>query len=196
MAKVNKVFTQAACAVLPVPGTTPNNACLHVVGLLPAKVWLEANTRRAAIRLCSLDERYPLVQRMTATAPIRRRPQGQRMANRLKSRVRRMAERAPNYPRPVLLPRTWPPGPPDPPYPPKELAARLHRQWVTTVQADYVVYTDGSKYWVDGLKLTGWGFVAYHHGTVVHRQGGALLRAEVFNAEIYAVREAARWVAN
>lgn len=38
VARVNKVFTQAARAVLPVPGTTPNNAVLHAIGLPPAEV--------------------------------------------------------------------------------------------------------------------------------------------------------------
>ena len=128
--------------------------------------------------------------------PLRPRAKKSWLAvNRPKSRVRRVSERAPCCPRPALLPRTWPAGPPTPPTPPKELAAKLHVQWLRTVQDDLILYTDGSKYWEDGLKLTGWGFVAYRSGAAVHRQGGTLHQAEVFDAEVHAAREAARWAA-
>ena len=64
------------------------------------------------------------------------------------------------------------------------------------MEDDLVVYSDGSQVKVNQSLRTGWGFAPWHCGEVVYRRNGAMTRTEVFDAEVKAAREAARWVTN
>ncbi len=94
-------------------------------------------------------------------------------------------------PRPQLLLRDWPVGPPDPPVPDKKTATSQHLRWLTSLtDSDLVLYSDGSQLTLEGQIRTGWGFVAWRAGRVIHRHSGALAKAEVFDVEAQAAREA------
>ena len=125
LARIDRVLTTAAYAVLPTVGTTPNLTVLHALGLVPAKVWLKNNARRAAVRLRSLNEGHPLVRRTRLAASSRRRTDWYGV-ERFKFRVQRMADRACPYLRPELLPRQWPAKPPEGPLLNKETTAAIH----------------------------------------------------------------------
>ena len=178
-------------AALPAFSTTRNELIHFESSTPPADQLLAHIQRRFSLRIAKLDSGHPLVSRSKPPTlpdrnnlPTRRGPSQKRMP-RL-TRLQRTASLCLSCPRPLLLPKIY-----APPYSPtegldKEKAAAQFKDWQAALSLDdTVVFTDGS---LDEFGTAGWGFAIYAHGELdpIKTGYGALVRAEVFDAEAIA----------
>lgn len=157
---INSTIANACRAAVPAYRTAPHDALLREAGIPPASILLEANRRRFAARIRTLDDRHPLVARL----------------GKANTRLATTAALAPPYPNKALLP----PGPPLPPMVGNPLDAAYAIQNLPNMASK--VYSDGSKL-QNGQ--TGYGFVVYQGGYKIASGSGNMgVRAEVFDAEL------------
>jgi ribonuclease HI len=183
-------LNSAIRACLPVWRTTRCEVLWRESSTPPIEHILDAIRARHALRLRSLDEGHPLVQRSLASrarvrSNIPLRPTSLQSALSL----------CLPFPRPLLQkPRYTGDTHLDPVTTDKKTAAAEFNKWLETREpGDLTVYSDGSKH-----KLTGGGF-GVGFGYVVHQDGdkkaegtGQLVTAEVFDAEAEGARHGLR----
>lgn len=204
---IDETVKLAARAVLPTWKTTPIPVLHRESGLPPAKVILEQQRLRAAMRLRLLDERHPLVERLQ-TGPKRgiggrpSRTGGKVVRN---TRLRRMDALLGTCERPKLWPTNYAPdlrtvlatehvrqqGPlMRLTLCSKEIGKARHVTWERTMEKDaIVIYSDGS----ENNGITAWSFVAYQNGEEIANSRGRLREAHVYDGEIRGATEGVVW---
>lgn len=204
---IEKTVKVAARAVLPVWKTTPVPVLHRESGLPPAEVILEQYRLRAAMRLKTLDELHPLVQRLQARPNRGTGGRPSRTGGQLTrdTRLRRMNSLL----GPCERPRLWPTN-----YAPdlrtvlatehvrlagrddqlalcsKEVGKERHRAWEQAMEKDAIaIYSDGS----ENNGITAWAFVAYQNGEEIASGRGRLREAHVYDGEIRGASEGVVW---
>ncbi|KAI0992436.1 hypothetical protein K3495_g15749 [Podosphaera aphanis] len=144
LAKLDKVYSAAARAILPAYRTVPSPALLREAGLPPAEIALDNISRRAAVRIRNLDPRHPLFRR------------GQKLLSTpALTRLARSYKQIPASEQfnPLLLPPWEIPEPEEKafnrvcgPLGTASSRANQFRELLLTIpQSDILVYSDGSK---------------------------------------------------
>jgi len=204
---IEETVKLAARAILPVWKTTPISVLHRESGLPPAKVILEQQRLRMAMRLRILDEKHPLVERLRSTPErgVGGRPSrtgGQVVRD---TRLRRTDALL----GPCERPKLWPTN-----YAPdlrtvlatehvrkqgplmrlalcsKEIGKAWHTTWERTMEKDAIaIYSDGS----ENNGITAWAFVAYQNGEEVASDRGRLREAHVYDGEIRGATEGMVW---
>lgn len=139
-----------------------------IVYPIPGCLCLETTHRK-------LDPNHPLIKRTIYTPRERssrgRKPKLERPPEL--TRLQRAAQLTAACPRPKLLPRRWRQGR-LPLLGGKGKGKEIHEHWYSHYSdQELILYSDGSQ-----DRQTGWGFVAYLNGALLHRQHGSLKKAE------------------
>jgi len=105
--EVAKILNGAIRAVLPVWKTTPSDTLYRDSGIPTARVALEQTRLRFAHRLLAVNKEHPLVRR-AARRPL---PPGRHYGDLqpARTRLQRAAELLPEFPRPLYIPKQYPP---------------------------------------------------------------------------------------
>lgn len=105
---VDKTLSLAARGVLPVWRTTPTVTLFRDAGLPSAMAALEESKLRFAMRIQTVDDQHPLVNRIPPPMIVRGRGAGARQVP--KTKVQRLATLLPAVPRPKLRKPHFTPG--------------------------------------------------------------------------------------
>ncbi|RYP45714.1 hypothetical protein DL768_007978 [Monosporascus sp. mg162] len=182
IAEIQRAFTLAAKATIPVWRTTPTDTLYRDTGLPTAQIAVDQALWRFSYRLRTVDRGHPLAKR-TELKPITR-GRGAGGAQRPKTKVQTVARMLPPVQRPVLVPPRYPPGSREDPTlgMTKEEAAGAFRTWYSNLPAtDVVVFTDGSQEGTD----VGYGYAIYQGGRLLMTGRGRLDPCSiVFDAEV------------
>ena len=169
---IDKTLALALRGVLPVWRTTPSITLFRDAGLPSAIVALEEAKLRFALRLQIVDDKHPLVRRITPPLITRGRGTGSRQ--RPKTKVQRLGALLPPVLRPSLTPPHFSPGCRQDPTGgvDKETASRsLLAWWQALPASDIIVFSDGSEQH-DGGRRVGYGYAIYRGRTQVATGSG------------------------
>ena len=193
--RMQRILSISIRAILPVWKTTPIAVLHRESGIPPIEQLVEACRNRFAVRLKSLDEAHPLVQRTLPTPATVIYPsiklKYQRQPSAFRTRLRRTNELIPACNRPKLLQQAFYPNHDKPlQSASKEESADMFRRWIETLPPlTLVVYSDGSK---SAEGDVGYGFVVHQNGETALSGSGRLGPAEVFDAEAMGALEGLR----
>jgi ribonuclease HI len=182
---VEKALTIALRGVLPTWRTTPNVALFRDAAVPAAEAVLEEAKLRFAMRLQTVDENHPLVQRIQLSKIARGKHAGRQQVPRTK--IQRLGEIIPAALRPVLRMPHYSHGCRiNPTYGrTKEEAAKGFKKWWAKLPSDVVtVFSDGSEQYDQGTKYVGYGYAVYQNGVQLHTGYGSInSTSHVFDAE-------------
>ena len=182
---VDKTLALAARGVLPVWRTTPTITLFRDTGLPSAVAALEEAKLRFAMRLQTVDDRHPLVQRTVLPLIVRGRGAGTWQLP--KTKVQRLGTILPNIPRPKLAAPHFSPGSRTDPtggLDKKTAAAQFKDWWTNLPPEDVTVFSDGSEQTIQGTRYVGYGYAVYQSAIQVASGCGSINPlSHVFDAE-------------
>jgi hypothetical protein len=165
--------------------TTPTVTLFRDAGLPSAEVALEEAKLRFAMRLRTIDERHPLVRRITPPTNLRGRNAGAQQ--RLRTKVQRLGVLLPSVPRLILRPPHFTTGcrtNPTRGLDKKTAAAEFKVWWASLPLEDVTIFSDGSERYIDGERHVGYGYATYQNGRQIATSYGAINSfSYVFDAE-------------
>jgi ribonuclease HI len=147
---------------------------------------LEESKLRFAMRLQTVDERHPLVKRVTPPHITRGRGAGTRQ--RPKTKVQRLGVLLPSIPRPKLMAPHFSPNcrtDPTEGLDKKTASDNFKAWWAALLPEDVTIFSDGSEKNERGVRSVGYGYAIYQNGRQIATGHGSISTlSHVFDAEI------------